>query len=693
GAAWSDRHSEGFHRIHVLLDYLQFLKVGCQAVKILLVEDDEGFAESLRRVLIEQNYCVDLAADGQSGWDLAEAFEYDLILLDRQLPKLDGIQFCQRLRQRKDSTPVLFLTAQDSSYDKVVGLDAGADDYLAKPIDLQELLARMRSLLRRSSVPVSVLAWGRLQLDLKACQFTYADVPLSLTLKEYGLLELFLRNQQRIFSQQALIEHLWSLEATPTENAVRAHIKSLRQKLKKAGSGDLIETIYGFGYRLNVRELDSISSSYPQGVASSYPQGVASSYPQEVALSYPPEVAVPKAFSTAIAPEFSAVWQQHRQKYLDRVQILNQAATNLKTGTLSPDLEQQALREAHTLIGSLGSFGLDKAADLSRQIQELLKQILSDDSLRMTPSNRSKITLLNQTVNALRETLLAVTIVAPVSMQTTPSEGQTARLLIVDDDVALIDQLMASLSAGTPLWKIEAIGATSLAEAREIIQQQPPDVILLDLSFPDSIEDGFGLLAEVASFIPVIVFTASEGFVDRVRVARLGGRSFLQKPISSSQVIATVVHVLQQSNQTQTKLMMVDDDPQVLDFLRTILQPWGFHLTLVDQPQQAWQLLEQVNPDLLILNIEMPGLNGIDLCQVIRNDRRWDALPVLFLSAHSDSQTIAQVFGAGADDYVSKPIVESELVARVLNRLERVQLLRQFVAQTPNFIDSDVYKF
>jgi DNA-binding response OmpR family regulator len=627
-----------------LLDYLQFLKVDGCPVKILLVEDDESFAESLKKILIEQNYCVDLATDGQIGWELAEAFEYDLILLDRQLPKLDGIQFCKRLRGTQNSTPLLLLTAQNSSHDKVVGLDAGADDYLAKPIDLQELLARIRALLRRGGLSVSVLVWGKLQLDLNACQFTYADTPLQLTLKEYGLLELFLRNQQRIFSQQTLIEHLWALEETPTENAVRAHIKSLRQKLKKVGSEDLIETIYGFGYRLRVREIEPIGSKLTDSL------------------------------SNTIAPEFAAVWQQHRQKYLDRVQILSQAVTNLQTGTLSAALEQQALREAHTLIGSLGSFGLDKAADLSRQIQQLLKK-----------RDRREIALLSQTVIDLRETLLEAAIAAPTPTIAPPCGDQIARLLIVDDDAALIDQLIAaSLSACAPPWTLQAAGVTSVAEAREIIRLHPPDVILLDLSFPDAAEDGFGLLAELAaSSIPVIVFTASDGFADRVRVARLGGRSFLQKPISSSQVIGSVCHVLQQLNQTQATLMIVDDDPQVLDFLRTILQPWGFHLTLVDQPQQVWHVIEQVNPDLLILNIEMPKLNGIELCQVIRNDRRWDALPILFLSAHTDTQTIAQVFSAGADDYVSKPIVESELVARVLNRLERVQLLRQFVTQNP----------
>jgi DNA-binding response OmpR family regulator len=118
-------------------------------------------------------------------------------------------------------------------------------------------------------------------------------------------------------------------------------------------------------------------------------------------------------------------------------------------------------------------------------------------------------------------------------------------------------------------------------------------------------------------------------------------------------------------------LLIVDDDPQMLDFLRTLLIPWGFNLTLLDNPQQFWQTLKQTTPDLLILDIEMPDINGLKLCQVVRNDPDWSELPILFLSVHKDRETIEQVFIVGGDDYVNKPIIGSELIARILNRLER----------------------
>jgi len=221
-------------------------------MKILIVEDDERIAEALAEALADHHYTVDMAADGEAGWDLVEAFPYDLVLLDVMLPKLDGIQFCQQLRECGYRMPVLMLTARDTSMDKVMGLDAGADDYVVKPFDLEELSARIRALLRRGSTTTPpVLKCGPLQLDPSSCEVTYRDRSLNLTPKEYSLLELFLRNRRRVFSRSAILESLWSFEEPPEEDTVKAHIKGLRQKLKAVGApANFIETIYGLGYRL-----------------------------------------------------------------------------------------------------------------------------------------------------------------------------------------------------------------------------------------------------------------------------------------------------------------------------------------------------------------------------------------------------------------------------------------------------------
>ena len=624
-------------------------------MKILLVEDDEFVAEMLTSALSTQHYLVDLATDGQAGWELAEAFEYDLILLDLMLPKLDGISFCQQRRQQGDRTPILLLTGHETSNNKVMGLDAGADDYVVKPFDLHELLARIRALLRRGSLTTTpVIERENLRFDPNNCEVTYNGQFLHLTPKEYALLELFLRNTQRIFSQSALLDHLWSFEEPPSENTVRAHIKSLRQKLKKAGAAtDFIETVYGLGYRLKLKEA-----------AAHHRQA-------ETPETSPP---TPQSTSTAqrsqseISPEIAALWERFQEKYSDRLTVIEQAVTALLDGRLSEDLRQQAVKEAHTLVGSLGSFGLIEASRLSREIEQTFQA-----STRLSPTQANHLSSL---VKALRQSLKQSP--TPVNLPTPqpPTVKLQHQLLIVDDDTVLA---LAIVSQATT-WGVQAQVASDLSQARIAIARTRPDVVLLDLCFPDSKDSGFDLLREIASTqppIPVLVFTAQESFADRVKVARLGGQGFLQKPVSPTQVMEAIAQVLHQSDTPQANVLIVDDDPQLLDFLRTLLEPWGFKLTLLNDPQQFWNVLEQTTPDLIILDVEMPELSGIELCQVVRHDPRWSELPVLFLSARTDIETVHRVFTAGADDYVSKPIVGPELVARMLNRLERVQILRK----------------
>ncbi|HEY9637654.1 MAG TPA: response regulator transcription factor [Coleofasciculaceae cyanobacterium] len=221
-------------------------------MRILFVEDDERIAQPLAEDLRHQYHVVDIAEDGINGWEYAQSATYDLILLDWMLPRLDGITLCKRLRSAGFTVPILMLTAKDTTTDKVIGLDAGADDYLIKPFDLEELSARVRALSRRSlEARPPILICGDLRLDPSACQVTYGEQALSLTPKEYMILELFLRNPTLVFSRATLLEKLWEVGKLPAEETIKTHITSLRRKLKEAGgSEELIETVYGLGYRL-----------------------------------------------------------------------------------------------------------------------------------------------------------------------------------------------------------------------------------------------------------------------------------------------------------------------------------------------------------------------------------------------------------------------------------------------------------
>ena len=221
-------------------------------MRILLVEDDFTLAETLAEAITDQRYTVDLAADGVLAWDYIKAIEYDLLLLDVMLPRLDGISLCQQLRAQNYQMPILMITARDTVRDKIISLDAGADDYVIKPVDLGELFARIRALLRRgsSSLP-PILRWDKLELDPSTYEVSYADKPIQLTPKEYCILELLLRNGRRVLSRHVIIDHIWSIEDPPEEHTVKVHIRSLRQKLKANGAPEnLIETVHGIGYRL-----------------------------------------------------------------------------------------------------------------------------------------------------------------------------------------------------------------------------------------------------------------------------------------------------------------------------------------------------------------------------------------------------------------------------------------------------------
>jgi len=554
--------------------------------------------------------------------------------------------------------PILLLSAKDSSADRVMGLKAGADDYVVKPYDLSELIARIQALLRRGNSTLrALLTWENLQLDPQASQVTYGGKLLHLTPKEYAILELFLRNRQRIFSRSAILDRIWLSGEFPQEDAVSTQIKGLRQKLKAAGmTNDLIETVYGLGYRLKAPPQDSS----PQRVSSEEVGGVGA-----IARAVPVDKADKRQAEAKVLAVVQQMWGKFKENLGSQMVPFERAIAQISTGTLDRELRSSVKAEAHRLIGSLGSLGLPEGSEIARQIEELLEA----ESLGQNEARRLK-ELVEQLKQAVEN-----------KPSTTAAAGDlntaSGRLLVVDDDVVLTEHVkQEAITRG-----LQVQVATDLTAARRAISHHPPNVILLDLSFPQTAENGFTLLTELhqrTPAIPVLVLTGRNQLSDRVEVARLGGNAFLQKPITPQQILKAVTQELDRPQEAEAKVLVVDDDAQVLAALSALLKPWGLHVTTLAQPQQFWQALEATVPDLLILDIEMPGFSGIELCQVVRNDPRWSELPVLFLSARRDAETVHQVFAVGADDYVQKPIVGPELIARILNRLERTRILYRF---------------
>lgn len=760
------------------------------------MEDDEPISIALVATLKQQNHVVDVGTDGLLGLELAQACDYDLLLLDVMLPKLDGISLCRKLRSCGYQMPILLLTAKDSTEDIVKGLDAGADDYLVKPFDLPELTARIRALLRRGTSPLPpVLEWGALQLNPSNCDVTYNDQPVTLTPTEYRLLELFMRNSTRVYSRSAILDHLWSFDEPPSEDTIRAHIKGLRQKLKCSGApADAIETVYGLGYRLKplqeeklvqppsilmaglpdelgfwlqqrlgnvvvrvthtgedtrtelrdrhwslvildqhlrhpspaelLKQISKKGQSAPPipviycGVKRVEPYPIAPSgkgqKPQEpgnhsttkqqtetlervTSFLYHPldgeelarEVAKllnlnlsepqpPVKHDPTIVAAIGQVWERFKERIADRVTAIEQANQALESGELPPELHAKAKQEAHKLAGSLGTFGLTEGSVIARQVEQLLQ------SPTLDASQSGDLTAL---VQALRSQIDQ----APIESDRQGGSplNDLPVLLMIEGDQELSQQIEIEVKG----WGIKVVNSDSISSARTAIADLRPDAVLLDLSTEDTLtinpnnkEEGLTLLSELANGfppLPVFVVTDQSRVEDRLEVARLGGRAFLQKPVRPAQIIEAVLQVLQGVQTTEAKIMVVDDDPQILSLVKHFLEPWGMKTVALSNAQGFWETLEMSSPDLLILDIELPHLNGIELCQVVRNDPRWNSLPVLFLTAHTGPDIVHQVFAAGADDYISKPIVGPELVTRILNRLERIQLLRNMAETDP----------
>ena len=218
-------------------------------MRVLVVEDEKKVARFIQQGLEEEHYSVDVAYDGERGLAMALAAEYDVVVLDVMLPKMSGIEMTRSFRAKEGTTPILMLTAKTSTEDKVAGLDSGADDYLTKPFAVAELLARVRSLLRRGAKEKStVLSIGDLELDTVTHKARRGPRTIELTAKEYALLEYFLRNKDRVLSRTIISEHIWDYNFDTGTNIVDVYVNHLRNKIDTGFDTRLIHTVRGVGY-------------------------------------------------------------------------------------------------------------------------------------------------------------------------------------------------------------------------------------------------------------------------------------------------------------------------------------------------------------------------------------------------------------------------------------------------------------
>jgi DNA-binding response OmpR family regulator len=608
-------------------------------MRILLVDDDEQLMEVLASKLIEQRYAVDIANTGEMGWEFVLLFDFDLVVLDWMLPDINGVELCQQIRADGYTMPIMLLTARDRQNDKVLGLDAGADDYVVKPFDFDELTARIRALLRREiTVSSPVLEWQDLSLDPKTHEVHLHNQLLPLTPKEYGMIELFMRHPQQVFSPGAIINNLWAGEDPPGEEAVRTHIKGLRQKLKAAGMAkDTIKTVYGVGYRLkfddDIKEISKSSES-----------------------SESTDIAFTNIARQEQTTTINQVWFKFKDLAFQRLADLERLSAASLENCLTNELHDRAKNSAHKLAGSLGCFGFPEGSKIAKQIEKLLWNI------PLEQLDLTKIIKLTASLNVELQH-------QPFEVAVKDALSQNISLLIINcnQDQEIGQQLATEANQNG----MKAYLATNLAQAEAILEQESIDVLLHKIVFPDGEDLEFlEQLHQSQPSLPIVAIAESVQLLDRLNFARKGGNLILQHPVTAKAVILEV-HELIENLGAAAKVLIIDDDPQVLSSLEMSLEPWGFEIVTLDKSTKFWEVLSEIQPDILVLDIEMPELNGIEICQILRSDRYWQHLPVLFLSVHQDEQTQYQAFAIGADDYVCKPVTGSILANRILNRLRR----------------------
>ncbi len=366
--------------------------------------------------------------------------------------------------------------------------------------------------------------------------------------------------------------------------------------------------------------------------------------------------------------EGAALWPQFKEQIFAQVTSLEQSLAALVMGEPNAEEQKSAQSEAHKLAGSLGSLGFPHGTDLARQVEQALRSeaaLNQADLLRVCDSVKAMRSELEQGP-AKPETSAKDEAGAEVQ----PEKDNRLRLVIVDND----REVAAALALEATHRGMKAEVANDPGKIDSLLSPNSPNAVLLDPAFPDGIDKGLEFLSQLAArhrSTPVLAFTSVKTFADRLKVAQHDARAFLEKPMPAAQVVDALAHLLERRKATRVRVLAVDDDPATLAALQQFLEPRGIVLNALSDSKQFWGALESFFPDLLLVDYDMPDVTGLELCRVLRNDQRWRGIPLLFLTEHDDPETLQKVFDAGADDYVTKPFVGPELLARVTTRFGR----------------------
>lgn len=363
---------------------------------------------------------------------------------------------------------------------------------------------------------------------------------------------------------------------------------------------------------------------------------------------------------------FATVWDHFRDPTLKRVDVIEDAVIALLEGRLTPDQRRQAAREAGKLAGSAGTFGFPRSSQIAQEIERRL----STES----PGQQDAVFISEQLL-ALRTDLEG----SPQALSSGTEafvEGSSPLLLLVEVDETIAERIVADGEArGLRIFLTRSVDS-----ARGMLLMEQVSAVLVGFGASSNVEEVLGFIAELSARdppIPSMVITDRHGFDDRLEVARRGARKFVDNTTPARAIVDAAMIILRAMRGASATILAVDDNTQILTILTTVLNRRGMKVVTLEDSRRFWDVLEEVNPDLVILDLEMPHIDGLDLCRVMRNDRHWSQLPVLFLTGHGDPANFQKAFAAGGDDIVIKPFQGFELVTRIENRLQRARIERE----------------
>lgn len=642
-------------------------------IKILLVDDDQDFTIFTQKMLGEKNYEVDILNEGKNVFPTLEENQYDLLIMDVMMPYSDGITICEQMRNNNYDIPILLITALQSKNDKLKAFEVGADDYLVKPFDWDELFARVKALSRRkesNSNNSSVLSWGKLELDNLTKQCKYDRKKIKLTPTEFNILEVFLNNPNQVFSVDKIINQEWIFKEVPTSSTIRSHIKGLRKKLSKVGAyNNFIETVYGMGYRLILKEklvkideeetLKLQEENTLENKFENFPKNNSKTIVKEIDYNEVPENAKANKQRELLENAMSMMWKKSQKSVFEKVNLLHKYHQNLDANLT----KEEIILTAHSMIGFLGSIGLHKPSQICRNIENLLKNNSSSEALgreiyelsytlnNLDNSHLNSEDKLNFKVNYLQKNVLIID-------KKTPFIKDLCKLSFFWNlNITLINDI-EEIKNYQNEFKFDAI----LIDPYNNTHQLTPKQILLSLK-------------ETYSSIPVVVITEKNDLEARLEATKFKVNGFIDKTILPGKAINMIYKCLNQSE--NNKILVVDDDTNFLRYFKSQIVDRNLEIITLNNPLKLWDFIETLAPELLILDVEMPYIDGIELCKIIRNDPRYYKLPIIFLTSNLNDETVDKIINVGGDDFIAKSKMKEELHYRITTHLKRSQRLKK----------------